>query len=83
MVDADKVGTNEATTPQTRHWLVNGVRLQGGEDGGAPYSLNYTGSTSVYVSPVRSKTGLKTAVCTRTFLYLLTPQTNRKNSTDK
>jgi hypothetical protein len=47
MVDADVVGTNEATTNQTRHWLVNGVKLQAGEGGAAPYSLNYTGSVSV------------------------------------
>ncbi|KDQ18117.1 hypothetical protein BOTBODRAFT_52916 [Botryobasidium botryosum FD-172 SS1] len=29
MVDADIVGTNEATTNQTRHWLVNGVSTSG------------------------------------------------------
>lgn len=47
MVDADIVGTNEQTTPQTRHWLVNTVRLQGGEGASAPYSINYTDSTAV------------------------------------
>ena len=49
MVDADTVGTDESTTPQTRHWLVNGVKLQAGAGGGSPYTINYEGATSVYV----------------------------------
>ena len=45
MVDANPVGTDESSTEQTRHWLVNGATL----GGAAPYAVNYTGSTSVCV----------------------------------
>ncbi|GFZ43739.1 hypothetical protein JCM24511_01459 [Saitozyma sp. JCM 24511] len=49
MVDANPVGTDESTTAQTRHWLVNSVTLEGS----APYSVNYTGSTAItnYAGP--------------------------------
>ena len=48
MVDANPVGTDESSTEQTRHWLVNGASL--GDS--APYAVNYTGSTPVYVASV-------------------------------
>jgi hypothetical protein len=47
MVDADIVGTDEATMAQTRHWLVNGASVE--MTGEAPYAFNYTGATSVLV----------------------------------
>ncbi|CAD6576382.1 MAG: hypothetical protein TREMPRED_001670 [Tremellales sp. Tagirdzhanova-0007] len=49
MVDANPVGTDESSTEQTRHWLVNGASL--GDS--APYAVNYTGSTPVtnYAGP--------------------------------
>lgn len=52
MADADIVGTNEQTTPQTRHWLVNGVGISDAGDAG-PYPLNFTGSTAItnYAGP--------------------------------
>ncbi|WVQ81025.1 hypothetical protein IAT38_003132 [Cryptococcus sp. DSM 104549] len=51
MVDADVVGTDESTTQQTRHWLVNSASLATGSD--APYAVNWTGSTSItdYAGP--------------------------------
>lgn len=45
MVDADIVGTDESTTEQTRHWLVNSASLS---TEAAPYAVNWTGSTSMY-----------------------------------
>lgn len=45
MVDADIVGTDESTTEQTRHWLVNSASLS---TDSAPYAVNWTGSTSMY-----------------------------------
>jgi hypothetical protein len=49
MVDANPVGSDESTTAQTRHWLVNSVTLEGS----APYTVNYTGSTAItnYAGP--------------------------------
>ncbi|OWZ29514.1 nuclear protein [Cryptococcus neoformans] len=50
MVDADIVGTDESTTEQTRHWLVNSASLS---TEAAPYAVNWTGSTSItdYAGP--------------------------------
>ncbi|XAO26361.1 hypothetical protein I312_105198 [Cryptococcus bacillisporus CA1280] len=50
MVDADIVGTDESTTQQTRHWLVNSASLS---TDAAPYAVNWTGSTSItdYAGP--------------------------------
>ncbi|AAW46410.1 nucleus protein, putative [Cryptococcus deneoformans JEC21] len=50
MVDADIVGTDESTTEQTRHWLVNSASLS---TDSAPYAVNWTGSTSItdYAGP--------------------------------
>jgi hypothetical protein len=45
MVDANPVGTDESTTAQTRHWLVNGASFD--TTGDAPYAVNLTGSTSM------------------------------------
>lgn len=39
LVDADVVGTDDVANNVTRHWLVNNVKLSGGE---APYALDYT-----------------------------------------
>ena len=47
MADANPVGTDETTMEQTRHWLVNGASLTGS----APYDVNFTGSTAMYVLP--------------------------------
>ena len=44
MVDADIVGTDESSTNQTRHWLVNGAKLTEGDSG---WSVTWDGSTSV------------------------------------
>ncbi|KAK8845323.1 hypothetical protein IAR55_006036 [Kwoniella newhampshirensis] len=51
MVDANPVGTDEATTEQTRHWLVNSVSIATAS--AAPYAVNYTGSTAItdYAGP--------------------------------
>ncbi|WWC67018.1 uncharacterized protein I206_100925 [Kwoniella pini CBS 10737] len=50
MADANAVGTDQNTTEQTRHWLVNGVSLSGDA---APYTVNYTGATTItdYAGP--------------------------------
>ncbi|OXG45106.1 nuclear protein [Cryptococcus neoformans] len=50
MVDADIVGTDESTTEQTRHWLVNSASLS---TEAASYAVNWTGSTSItdYAGP--------------------------------
>ncbi|WVW81588.1 hypothetical protein I302_103583 [Kwoniella bestiolae CBS 10118] len=50
MADANAVGTDQKTTEQTRHWLVNGVSVSGDS---APYALNYTGATTItdYAGP--------------------------------
>jgi len=52
MADADIVGTNSATTPQTRHWLVNSVGISNAGGQGS-YPLNFTGSTAItdYAGP--------------------------------
>ncbi|ODN75734.1 hypothetical protein L202_05749 [Cryptococcus amylolentus CBS 6039] len=51
MVDADIVGTDESTTNQTRHWLVNSAGLESGSSGSR--AVNWTGSTSItdYAGP--------------------------------
>ncbi|WVQ76513.1 hypothetical protein IAR50_006183 [Cryptococcus sp. DSM 104548] len=51
MVDADIVGTDESTTNQTRHWLVNSAGLASGSSGSQ--AVNWTGSTSItdYAGP--------------------------------
>ncbi|WWC85612.1 uncharacterized protein L201_000476 [Kwoniella dendrophila CBS 6074] len=50
MADANAVGTDQNTTEQTRHWLVNGVSLSGS---GSSYAVNYTGATTItdYAGP--------------------------------
>ena len=44
LADADIVGTDESTMPQTRHWLVNGAMLDSTQ---TPYLLDYNQSTSM------------------------------------
>jgi hypothetical protein len=45
LADGDIVGTDEANTNQTRHWLINGASLSGA----VPYAVNYTGATTMFV----------------------------------
>ncbi|ODO01793.1 nuclear protein [Cryptococcus wingfieldii CBS 7118] len=51
MVDADIVGTDESSTQQTRHWLVNSAGIESGSSGSQ--AVNWTGSTSItdYAGP--------------------------------
>ncbi|ORY31975.1 phosphatidylethanolamine-binding protein [Naematelia encephala] len=51
LADANPVGTDESTTLQTRHWLVNSASLTIGDS--APYAINYANATSItdYAGP--------------------------------